>query len=887
MSIRNCFISPGRTAMIYRPGLWIVFFLVWLMGPTFAARSSDSFVREELISAYIFNIAGNISWPNEQRLKKFHIHIIEHDSRLGPVLKRLVRGLRIKDLPVSVTTASDPAIPAENVQLVYLGKGLEQFSSRLIAQTKGRPVLVITFDAKAHSPFMLDLYQDAARRLRFRINLKLLESRKLSISPDLLILGGEEIAITRLFKSTLKKLHDQQQRIEANRLTLTQMKQEIARKKAELESKRQEIRHLKQQDQTFRQELSALKSTLEEKRQKIKRLKQQDQKFRQELSSLKSSLQEKTAELDTLQHKLLKAQQQSEQNAREIRQQQKKIRTRNKILSAQQKTIASFDHRIQQKEQKIAAQMKVLTKQSAQLQQWSVVVILSIGLTLLALFFMVFFFWQHRRYQRLSQELALAFDAANSANQAKSTFLANMSHELRTPLNAILGFTNILLKESEQTPEHKKYLEIVHKSGNFLLTLINDVLDLSRVEAGKMTLEQQTIHLHSLVVDIVDMIHERASDKGLSLEMQWEGNKDPIIDIDAGKLRQIILNLLSNAIKYTDRGIITLRIRVQEGWLNIEVEDTGKGIAPEDTEKIFEPFIQTGSASSNTGTGLGLSIVRQYVRLMGGDITLHSQLGKGSLFMVAIPYQPGSHNELAEDSTNKLKKITGLAPGQKPFRILIVDDHKEARLLLRKLIEDLKLDVREAENGQEAVRIFREWQPHLIWMDQRMPVMCGDEATRKIRKLPGGGEVYIIALTASFQAEKRQQLMKSGMDDLIAKPCQPDKIYAIMEKYLGLRYLYEENNEAGEDSSGKITADALRYRLAELDTGLLDELYNAAILLNLDELSHVLKRIEPFDPELVKILNTLAENMQYGVLLKAIKESPNWSADSRPVKQQR
>ena len=857
MSNKNYYASPGRAKIMYRPGMWAFVCLLWSVSPIMAAKAADSVPREELISAYIFNLARNVTWPDERRLKNFHIHVIERDSRLGPVLKRLVRGLEIKGLPVTVTTTTDPARLPEDAQLVYLGKGLRQFNSTLIARTEGRPVLVISYGAKDQSQIMIDLYQDAARRIHFRINQKLLKNRKLAITPDLIVLGGREIAVNRLFKSTLEKLREQQQHIEANRLTLERMKREIADKRVELEKKRREI----------------------------SRLKQQDENFREELTLLKTSLEEKTADLQTLQHELLQARQsardlklQSEQYASELREQRGEIEARNKVLADQRKTISRLDHRIQDQKQKISAQMKVLTHQSAQLRQWATIVILSTGLTLFALFFMGFFFWQRRRYQRLSRELALACDVAETASQAKSVFLANMSHELRTPLNAILGFTDILLKNGERDPERKQYLKIVHKSGQFLLSLIDDVLNLSRVEAGKMALEPQTVQLHSLILDVVDLVRERAAGKGLTLETQWENNDGPIICVDAGKLKQIILNLLSNAIKYTDRGGITLRVGLKEEWLNIEVEDTGKGIAPADRERIFEPFVQTGSASSNTGTGLGLSIVRQYARLMGGDVTVHSQVGKGSVFRVSIPYEPGSQSEQANDSTNHKERIIGLAPGQKSFRILIVDDRKEARLLLRKLIEDLKLPVMEAENGLEAVEIFKKWRPHLIWMDQRMPVMSGEEATRKIRELPGGRDVYIIALTASFQREKRQQLLEAGMDELVAKPYHLNEIYAVMERYLGLRYLRERNRESGADSDGKITSDALRTRLAELEPERLDELYDAAVLLNRDEMARALKRIEPLDPELVKMLNTLVENMQYGELLMAIRESPNRSA---------
>ena len=860
---------PGttcRAGIRYCIGLLAVGCLFWLLPPMTEARDSGTVLRDELIGAYIFNLARNITWPDEESWKRFHIHVIEREPRVGRVLRRLVKGLELKGRPIVVTMASDAAALPEDVQLVYLGEGLERLNPGLISRTAGRPVLIISYGAKDHPPIMIDLYQDASRRIRFHINQELMASRKLAISPDLILLGGKEIAINRMYKSILnelraqqkklldqkKRLQEQKRRIEANRRTLEGMKKEISLKSRELAEKRKEIDVLRKQFVDSKQELE----------------------------SLKSSLEEKTSDLEVLQEDLAEArkrardlQLRSEEYARELREQREQIEARSQILASQQKRITDLDRRIKAQEKKISRQVETLEYQSAQLRQRTVIMMLSVGLMLFALFFMGFFFWQHRRYQRLSGELADALESAKRANEAKSTFLANMSHELRTPLNAILGFTTILMKEAEQDPERMKFLGIVHKSGKFLLTLINDVLDLSRVEAGKMTLERQTVHLRSLVLDVMDMVRERATEKGLSLELAWQGNEDPVISLDAGKLRQIILNLLSNAIKYTDHGGITLRVEVKKGELTMEVEDTGKGISPEDRERIFEPFVQTGSASSNTGTGLGLSIVRQYARLMGGEVGVQSRLGEGSVFRVTVPYQPGSKTDMEEDEDAGRKKITGLAPGQERFRILIVDDQEDARLLLRNLIGDLGLPVKEAENGLEAVRIFEEWRPHLIWMDQRMPVMSGDEAARRIRALPGGGEVFIIALTASFQTEKRQKLLDSGMNDLVAKPYEPEEIYGVMERYLGLRFTYEEDQSAqAPGSDGKAASfKRLCEMLSELDAGLLNELYDAAVLLDRNEVDRVLGKVEAVHPDLAKVVRVLVDNLQYGQLLKSIE----------------
>ena len=372
-------------------GSWIVICFLLLVAPSMAGKAADTVAREELIGAYIFNLAKNVTWPQERNIKKFHIHVIEREPRIGAVLKRLVNGLKIKGLPITVTTSTDPFTLPEDIQLIYLGNRLKQFNPRLITQTQSNPVLIISYDAaEDYPPIMIDLYQDTRHRIHFRINQEMLKARNLAIAPDLILLGGKEIAVNRLFKSTLEKLREQQQRIDANRLALERMKREISARKIELKRKQQEIVRLKQQVETSKQKLA----------------------------ELKSSLNEKTTELITLQHKLLQVQQlaqelqtQSERYAQELAERRKKIEANSQILASQQNTIAKLDQTIRNQKQKISTQKEILAHQLAQLRQWTIIVILSTGLTLFALFFMGFFFWQRRRYQQLSRKLAGALEA--------------------------------------------------------------------------------------------------------------------------------------------------------------------------------------------------------------------------------------------------------------------------------------------------------------------------------------------------------------------------------------------------------------------------------------------------------------------------------------------
>jgi PAS domain S-box-containing protein len=473
--------------------------------------------------------------------------------------------------------------------------------------------------------------------------------------------------------------------------------------------------------------------------------------------------------------------------------------------------------------------------------------------------------------QQRTADLVLARNAADTANLAKSVFLANMSHELRTPLNAILGFSSLMSKDPLLQPEQHENLNIINRSGEHLLVLINDVLEMSKIEAGRVELENSPFDLGGMVRDVSDMMHVRAKEKGLQLLVEQSSQVPRYIIGDEARLRQVLINLVGNAVKFTQQGGVTLRFGVkpdaEQQHLLIEVEDSGIGIKPEDQQRIFEPFVQLGEDATQKGTGLGLPLARQYAQLMGGKIEVDSMPGKGSVFRVELPLEVAEDAEVSRQKGKVQQDVTGLAPDQPEYRVMIVEDQRENQLLLERLMSNIGIQARVTENGAQAVELFKSWRPHLIWMDRRMPVMDGIEATRRIRELPGGKEVKIVAVTASAFTEQRDEMFKVGMDDFVRKPYRFNEIYECMGKQLGIKYVYAEQGGAEPASEAQLTAEML----AVLPVALLDELHAALESLESERISSAIRQVSAYDSALMKTLTQLAENFDYPAILKVLQ----------------
>ncbi|MEO8890915.1 MAG: ATP-binding protein, partial [Coleofasciculaceae cyanobacterium] len=485
--------------------------------------------------------------------------------------------------------------------------------------------------------------------------------------------------------------------------------------------------------------------------------------------------------------------------------------------------------------------------------------------------------------------LAQARDAAEVANQAKSQFLASMSHELRTPLNAILGFTQVMNRDALASPQQQEYLGIILRSGKHLLELINDILEMTKIEAGVTNLNETSFDLHYLLDSLFEMLQLEAASKGLQLSFERTAELPQYVHTDQGKLRQILINLLNNAIKFTEIGSVTLRVscafnRLVEEKLNLEqlqlyfeVIDTGFGIAPEEIELLFKAFAQTETGrKSMVGTGLGLPISRSFVQQMSGEIAVESTLGLGTIFKFNIPSNLAQTTPIQTRQTTR--QVIKLESNQ-IYRILVADDDLASRKLLTHLLTSVGFQVREAINGQEAVALWHSWQPHLIWMDIQMPIMDGYEAIRQIRSaenqeilvsLNQGDKMsistIIIALTSNAFEEQRDAILKTGCDDFICKPFQENLLFEKMAHYLGVRYLYKTEQSIPPILLLFLTKQDLNVMPKEW----IQQLYQAALAMDDQLVTDLIQDIPEAQTALSNLLMNLVDNFRLDIIIDCI-----------------
>ena len=481
--------------------------------------------------------------------------------------------------------------------------------------------------------------------------------------------------------------------------------------------------------------------------------------------------------------------------------------------------------------------------------------------------------WDITEQKRIEAVLLKATNDAEAANKSKSIFLANMSHEIRTPLNAIIGFSQLMNRE-KLTESQKEYIISIHRSGEHLLTLINDILELSKMEAGRVVLNPTNVDLNAFLGDMQRMFAGQAQAKQLQLIFETPAGESQYILVDDSKLRQILINLIGNAIKFTDQGGVAVRARVDrkedsESILMIEIQDSGTGISESELKLLFRHFEQASAGiRQRSGTGLGLALSRELAILMGGDITVSSELNKGSVFRFHVDIKEGN-KEVYTPKT--VRRVLCIDNPKNTYRILVVDDIRENRKLVVDLLSLSGFETREAVNGEDAIALFDHWDPHLILMDLRMPVMDGYDAIRRIKGSLKGEGTPIIVLSASEFKEDKSNLFAADIHGFIRKPFRENELFELIGKVLSLKFIYKEDVQIPEAYLNLNTIESVSGELSKLPQSLIVQMRDALEGGDFYLLIDLVRAIEPGNPHLAEQLRFYANNFDYDYLHQIIK----------------
>ena len=821
--------------------------------------------KNELVSAYIYLLSKNTFWPHEKKIKKFKIAIMEDGFKLYDTFKKMSQDLHLKNKEIQIIhIGSKEDIDYKDIQVIFLDKNFRDELKSIYNSIGPRAILIISEGSKDLKYSMINLYEDKKYRLNIELNLNNIQIHGLDINNQIILSGASKVGIGKLYHSSIDAMKKQEERFKKYQQLNIKLKNSLKKYETKIETLNKNIADKVAKYNKTIKDIRKKEFVIGEKERLLKKkehsIKLKELKIKELQQNLKQLKEKLSIHKDTLDEKI-----------KDIQKQKKILKRYLKTLDEKLSEIKELDKQIKYQEQMIKRNKDIRKEQEAEIQQQKTSLYLIGVIAVLLLLFAIYFYTNKLKYQKINEKLRIAKNEAIYANKAKSIFISKMSHELRTPLNAILGFSDMLLQNSTISKNDKKSLKIINTSGSFLLKLINDILDISSIESHEVVLHENAVNMKNILNDVVALVQNNVDAKLLKLDVNYEHNGIDCIKIDDKLVRQILVNLLTNAIKYSNKGVVSIHIKIDKKFLFMRVSDEGIGIDKDDLKYIFEPFKQVGEASSSTGSGLGLAIVKQFVEIMKGEISVKSILDKGSTFDIKVPYKKCTKDEKTKlNSDDSLKKVLGVSKDSESLKILIVEDKQNNILLLKNILSVLNFDIRIVENGQDAVDEFKTFKPDLIFMDKRMPKMDGLEAVKIIRNLENGDDVKIVMLSANAFAKKPSE---NFVDAFIFKPYKAKEIYEIISKYFDVKYIYEEEIDTKKDSKNiAFSHQKFKEYLQSLDSKLLDELFNGAVLLNSDDMDEVMQKISLINKELYEMLEQLVVDINFLEILNTINE---------------
>jgi len=811
---------------------------------------------ERIISSYLYNFAKYTNWPDNPQKKVFEIYLVSSDKSLFLNMQGLLKDKKVHNKEVKIVIGSFRNIP-NSTSMVYMDESSENVYKTIYTYFEQKDVLLVSKNYQNKRLVMINLYETQKGTLAFEVNKENIVNQGLRIDPKMILLGGTELDVAKLYKEVKDSLLDKEKQLQSQL------------KKADTLSK--EIRSSKEMNKE-------LSESINKKNQKLEETSQQIAASNMQMQALEKSIiqmYQKSEEAEKAFALLLKKQKNVLENDKNLRLKHKKdlelakAELDGKINEIQDKEskLLLLDEKVKEKENALVSAGVQIQDQTETIDTQKDFLFLLLLATALFLSLVLMILRTLRLRNEANMQLQTTQKALESqvqqtqkANASKTKFLAHMSHELRTPLNAVLGYSQILQKDQSLSQKHQKTLSTINRSGEHLLSLINDVLEVSKIETGHVELDLVAFDLYTFLDDLVNMFAPRIKEEGLNFELVKDKKLPQFIYADIGKIRQIFINILGNCVKFTSVGGIVLKISQKKNELLVQIQDSGVGIAEEEIDNLFKPFEQTLSGKlGGGGAGLGLSIVLEYINLMKGEIKVKSEPDIGTSFYLNIPFK---HSNISEVSHCEYKEVLSLKEKDVGIEVLIADDNEVNLNLLEEVLTRVGYRVTTADDGLQAFNLFKKHQYKAVLLDIDMPKMNGYEVLKEIRGLESNSKVPIMAVTASIFGITHKTVIDKGFDALILKPFKDYELYESLSSLLGVKYNYNEITK--EEGIEVISLDTIE---ADLKAMLLEEVSRMKIA----SVKDILSKIEVKHPREAKYMQDLADDFKYDELQKLLE----------------